>query len=256
MKTVILAGGLGTRLSEETELRPKPLIEIGGRPILWHVMKLYEAAGINDFVICGGFKNALIKMYFAMYHLQENDIQINTRTGAQRYLSSKTPEDWTVSVIDTGGSTMTGGRLKRVAPLIQDGTFCLTYGDGVTDLDIRSVIAFHKSHGRLATITAVPSPGRFGILELDEGNSVRHFLEKPHAEMGWINGGFFVLEPEVLNYIQDDDTVWERDPLERLAEDGQLVAYRHSGFWKPMDTLRDKRELETLWSEGAPWKTW
>ncbi len=255
MKTVILAGGLGTRLSEETDLRPKPLVEIGGRPILWHIMKMYEAAGIRDFVVCAGFKNALIKRYFALYHLQENDIEINTRTGELRYLSSKSPEDWTVAVIDTGAETMTGGRLKRIAHLVQDGTFCLTYGDGVSDLDIRAVIAFHRSHGRLATITAVPSPGRFGVLELD-GGSVNRFLEKPHAEMGWINGGFFVLEPDALAVIAGDDTVWERDPLERLAAEGQLMAYRHAGFWKPMDSLRDKRELEALWAAGAPWKTW
>jgi glucose-1-phosphate cytidylyltransferase len=255
MKAVILAGGLGTRLSEETDLVPKPLVEIGGRPILWHVMKLYAAAGLNDFVICAGYKASMIKRYFANYLLESNDIEINTATREIRYLTQKSPENWRVKVVDTGLSTMTGGRLKRVAPFL-DGTFCLTYGDGVTDLDIAKVINFHKSHGRLATVTAVPSPGRFGIIDMDDDEHVVRFHEKPDREMGWINGGFFVLEPRVIDYIGDDQTVWERQPLERLAADGELKAFRHMGFWKAMDTLRDKRDLEDLWLSGSPpWKT-
>jgi glucose-1-phosphate cytidylyltransferase len=253
MKAVILAGGLGTRLSEETDLIPKPLVEIGGRPILWHIMKMYEAAGIRDFIICGGYKASSIKRYFANYYLEENDVEIDTRTGELRFLSPQHLERWKVTIVDTGLNTLTGGRLKRVRPIIGNETFCMTYGDGVADLNIAETIAFHKAHGKLATITAVPSPGRFGILEFGSDNAVDRFLEKPHAEMGWINGGFFVLEPAVIDFIKDDTTVWERDPLELLAKQDQLRAYRHSGFWKPMDTLRDKRELETLWAEGAPW---
>ena len=255
MKAVILAGGFGTRLSEETDLLPKPLVEIGGRPILWHVMKIYEAAGVNDFVICAGYKASLIKRFFANYLLESNDIEINTATREIRYLTRKSPEDWSVKIVDTGLATMTGGRLRRVAPFL-DGTFCLTYGDGVTDLDIGEVIDFHKSHGRLATVTAVPSPGRFGIIDMDANERVVRFHEKPDREMGWINGGFFVLEPGVMDYIVDDQTVWERQPLERLAADGELKAFRHMGFWKAMDTLRDKRDLENLWLSGSPpWKT-
>ena len=256
MKAVILAGGFGTRLSEETDLVPKPLVEIGGRPILWHVMKLYAAAGLNDFVICGGYKASMIKHYFASYFLETNDIEIRTATREVRYLTPKSLDDWTVKIIDTGLNTMTGGRIKRVAPHLE-GTFCLTYGDGVANLDIAKVIAFHRSHGKLATVTSVPSPGRFGILDMDQHDSVSRFHEKPDAEMGWINGGFFVLERRVIDYIDADETVWERQPLERLAADGQLMAYRHPGFWKAMDTLREKRELEEMWASGsAPWKLW
>ncbi len=256
MKAVILAGGLGTRLSEETDLMPKPLVEIGGRPILWHIMKMYEAAGVCDFVICGGYKASSIKRYFANYYLEENDVEIDTKTGELRFLSPRHLEQWKVTVIDTGLNTMTGGRLKRVRSIIGNETFCLTYGDGVADLDIAKVIDFHKDHGKLATITAVPSPGRFGILEFGSDDEVDRFLEKPHAEMGWINGGFFVLEPAAIDFIENDSTVWERDPLEQLASKGELRAYRHAGFWKPMDTLRDKRELEALWTAGAPWRRW
>jgi glucose-1-phosphate cytidylyltransferase len=257
MKAVILAGGQGTRLAEETELRPKPLVEIGGRPILWHVMKIYAAAGVNEFVICAGYKSSMIKHYFANYYLEVNDIEINTSAGEVRSLTSRSPEEWKIAIVDTGLATMTGGRVKRVAPLLGSERFCLTYGDGVADLDVRKVIAFHKSHGRLATITAVPSPGRFGILSIVDGGGVNRFHEKPDAEMGWINGGFFVLEPGAIDYIDGDDTIWERDPLERLAADGQLMAYHHAGFWKPMDTLRDKRELEDLWTSGSPpWRIW
>jgi glucose-1-phosphate cytidylyltransferase len=257
MKAVILAGGLGTRLSEETELRPKPLVEIGGKPILWHIMKIYGAAGVTDFVICAGYKASLIKHYFANYYLEANDIEIKTTTGEIRYLTTQSREDWNITIVDTGLETMTGGRVKRVAPLLGPDSFCLTYGDGVADIDIRELIEFHKQHGRLATITAVPSPGRFGILDINDVGTVDRFHEKPDAEMGWINGGFFVLDPGVIEYIEGDDTVWERDPLERLARAGQLTAFRHTGFWRPMDTLRDRRELETLWASGSPpWKTW
>lgn len=256
MKAVILAGGVGTRLAEETDLRPKPLVEIGGRPILWHVMKMYDAAGFRDFIVCAGYKASQIKLYFANYYLEESDVEIDTQTGEIRYLAARALEKWKVTVVDTGLETMTGGRLKRIAPLITGATFCMTYGDGVADINFAALLDFHRRHGRLATVTAVPSPGRFGILELDDSNHVGRFLEKPHAEMGWINGGFFVLEPRVLEYVDGDETVWERTPLERLAADGQLMAFRHPGFWKPMDTLRDKRELEAMWSGGAPWRRW
>jgi len=256
IRAVILAGGLGTRLSEETDLRPKPLIEIGNYPILWHVMKIYEASGITDFVICAGYKASMIKRYFANYHLEVSDVEISIASGRIRYLNSNAFENWNVTVIDTGIETMTGGRIKRVAPLIGQQAFCMTYGDGVANLDMRALIAFHRGHGRLATVTAVPAPGRFGILDIDEERVVR-FHEKPESEMGWINGGFFVLEPGIIDYIEGDETIWERGPLERLAADGQLMCYRHADFWKPMDTLRDKRELERLWASGSPpWKRW
>ncbi len=257
MKAVVLAGGLGTRLSEETDLRPKPLVEIGGRPILWHVMKIYAANGFDEFVICAGYKASMIKHYFASYFLEANDVEITTATGQIRYLTSQPLEDWKITIVDTGLGTMTGGRLKQVASLLQGGTFCLTYGDGVGDIDVGRLIEFHKGHGRLATVTAVPSPGRFGILDIGHDSGVSRFHEKPDAERGWINGGFFVLEPGVMDFIDGDDTVWEQGPLQALAARGQLMAFRHSGFWKPMDTLRDKRELEGLWSSGAPpWKIW
>jgi glucose-1-phosphate cytidylyltransferase len=257
MKVVILAGGLGARLSEETELRPKPLIEIGGYPIVWHIMKIYEAAGLTDFVICGGYKASMIKRYFADYHLDTNDVEIDLATGAIHYLGTGRRENWKVIVTDTGLDTMTGGRLKRSAALLGGETFCLTYGDGIANVDMRKVIAFHRRHGRLATITAVPAPGRFGILDIDGEARVGRFHEKPEGETGWINAGFFVLEPAVVDYIASDRTMWEREPLEQLARDGQLAAYRHDGFWKPMDTLRDKRELDALWaSPSPPWKIW
>jgi glucose-1-phosphate cytidylyltransferase len=257
MKAVILAGGLGTRLSEETDLRPKPLVEIGGYPVLWHVMKIYEAADVTEFIICGGYKSSMIKRYFANYYLEANDIEIDLANGSVRYLGSSPREKWRVVIADTGLDTMTGGRLKRVAALVGNETFCLTYGDGVADLDLRKVVEFHRHHGKLATITAVPSPGRFGILDIVDNERVSRFHEKPESEMGWINGGFFVLEPRVMDYIDGDDTMWERQPLERLAREGQLVAYRHTGFWRPMDTLRDKRDLEALWASPAPpWKRW
>jgi glucose-1-phosphate cytidylyltransferase len=257
MKAVILAGGFGTRLSEETDLRPKPMVEIGGRPILWHVMKLYDVAGIREFIICAGYKAQYIKRYFADYFLHENDVEVELGTGAIRYLRRGSTEQWKVTIIDTGLETMTGGRLKRIASLVDDGAFCMTYGDGLSDLDIAETVAFHRRHGTLATVTAVPSPGRFGILDLAEDDRVQRFHEKPDAEMGWINGGFFVLEPGAIRYVDGDATTWEREPLEHLAAAGQLRAFRHTGFWKPMDTLRDKRELDALWASGrAPWQRW
>jgi glucose-1-phosphate cytidylyltransferase len=254
MKVVILAGGFGTRLAEETDLRPKPLVEIGGRPILWHIMRLYAAAGLNDFVICCGYKGSMIKRYFADYLKETSDFTIDMGSNGIEYLD-KVREDWRVTLIDTGLQTMTGGRIKRIAGHLEGKTFCMTYGDGVADLDIAALVAFHHEHGRQATVTTVPSPGRFGILDLGKGNTVTRFHEKPSNEMGWINGGFFVLEPSVIDQIEGDATIWERQPLEQLAAAGELQAFRHEGFWKPMDTLRDKRELEDLWASGkAPWK--
>jgi glucose-1-phosphate cytidylyltransferase len=256
MKTVILAGGMGTRLSEETDLRPKPLVEIGGRPILWHIMKIYENAGLNEFIVCCGYKGHMIKQYFIDYCLQASDIEVDLERNVVSYIRA-VKEKWRVSLIDTGIDTMTGGRIKRTESIINDEPFCLTYGDGVADIDINEVIKCHREHGRKATVTAVPSPGRFGILEMGKERKVTRFHEKPDNEMGWINGGFFVLEPSVFNYISTDDTVWERAPLEQLAAEGELTAYRHTRFWKAMDTLRDKRELDELWSVGgAPWKRW
>ena len=256
MKAVILAGGLGTRLSEETGIKPKPLVEIGGRPILWHVMKIYAAAGFSDFVICCGYKGHLIKSYFVNYFTENYDITVHLGENKIDFHGNAS-ERWSVTLVDTGLHTMTGGRIRRIAPFVKDETFCLTYGDGVTDLDIAKVVEHHRKQGRKATVTAVPSPGRFGILDLDDRGSVSRFHEKPDNEMGWINGGFFVLEPSVLDYIEGDETVWERDPLERLAAGGELAAFRHTGFWRPMDTLRDQRELETMWNGGnAPWKIW
>lgn len=254
MKAVILAGGFGTRLAEETDLRPKPLVEIGGKPILWHIMRIYAAAGITDFVVCCGYRGSMIKRYFAQYFLETSDLRVDLSTGDVEYLGSE-GQNWTVTLIDTGLETMTGGRLARVAPHVRDATFCLTYGDGVTDADPGAIVAHHRAHGKLATVTAVPSPGRFGILEMGDGDRVDAFLEKPSNEMGYINAGFFVLEPGALDYVRNGDrTVWEQEPLRDLASDGQLVAYRHDGFWRPMDSLRDKRELEAMWESGeAPW---
>lgn len=256
MKAVILAGGFGTRLSEETDLRPKPLVLIGGKPILWHIMNTYAAAGIKDFVICCGYRADMIKRYFAQYFMETSDMRVDLGTGSIEYINTS-GEDWTVTMIDTGLHTMTGGRVARVREHIGDETFCLTYGDGVTDADPAAIVAHHREHGRLATVTAVPSPGRFGILEFGEAGSVQAFLEKPNNEMGYINAGYFVLEPGAIDYIRGGDaTVWEQEPLRQLASDGELVAYRHEGFWRPMDTLRDKRELEAMWESGeAPWAT-
>jgi glucose-1-phosphate cytidylyltransferase len=256
VKVVILAGGLGTRLSEATEVKPKPLVEVGDHPILWHIMKMYAAHGFTDFVICCGYKAHMIKSYFVNYFTENYDITVHLGENKIDFHGDAS-ERWTVTLVNTGLHTMTGGRIKRIAPYIKGETFCLTYGDGVSDLDIRSVVDFHKSQGKTATVTAVPSPGRFGILDIGAGEQVTRFHEKPDNEVGWINGGFFVLEPSVFDYIEGDETVWERAPLERLAQDGQLSAFRHRGFWRPMDTLRDQRELEAMWNSGkAPWKIW
>lgn len=257
MKVVILAGGYGTRISEESSVRPKPMVEIGGRPILWHIMKIYSAHGLNDFIICCGYKGYLIKEYFANYFLHASDVTLDL--AAQRMEVHRTEaEPWRVTLIDTGDGTMTGGRLKRVRDHLGDETFCLTYGDGVSDVDIGALIEFHRSQNVLATLTAVQPPGRFGAFTLGEGETrVPAFHEKPAGDGAWVNGGFFVLEPGAIDYIRDDSTVWEREPMEALARDGQLAAYRHTGFWHPMDTLRDKIVLEELWQSGhAPWKVW
>lgn len=256
MKAVILAGGLGTRISEETHLRPKPMIEIGGKPILWHIMKMYSAHGVNDFVICCGYKGYVIKEYFANYFLHMSDVTFDMQANTMEVHQRKA-EPWRVTLVDTGESTLTGGRLKRVAEHIQgEEAFCFTYGDGVSDIDIRGEIEFHRAHGKLATIAAVQPPGRYGALQL-QGQQVTGFTEKPRGDGGLINGGFFVLSPKVLSLIDDDSSIWEARPLETLAKQGELRAWEHDGFWQPMDTLRDKTQLEQLWaSDTAPWKTW
>lgn len=256
MKAVILAGGLGTRITEETNLKPKPMIEVGGRPLLWHILKIYSAHGINDFVICCGYKGYVVKEYFANYFLHMSDVtfdlQKNSMTVHERHA-----EPWRVTLVDTGEATMTGGRLKRVARYLEgEDSFCFTYGDGVGDINISALIAFHKTQKVKATLSATLPPGRFGALTL-QGNKVRSFQEKPQGDGGMINGGFSVLSPQVIDYIKGDETVWEREPLETLAREGELAAYQHQGFWQPMDTLRDKIHLEELWLSGkAPWKAW
>lgn len=257
MKAVILAGGLGTRLSEETSVRPKPMVEIGGNPILWHILKTYSAHGINDFVICCGYKGFYIKEYFASYALRMSDVTVDLAKNQIDVHSAKA-EDWRVTLVDTGDATMTGGRLKRVADYLDDEAFCFTYGDGVADVDITELVRFHREQGRLATMTAVQPPGRFGALVLGaDESSIHSFNEKPDGDGAWVNGGYFVLEPNVLEYVDGDETVWEQEPLRALAHSGQLTAYRHTGFWQPMDTLRDKNLLEQLWLGGrAPWKVW
>lgn len=255
MKTIILAGGLGTRLAEETTIKPKPMVEIGGWPILWHILNTYAAHGFADFVIASGYRGEQIKQYFANYRFQTCDVTVAMGSGKVEISNGRTP-DWNVAITDTGLDTQTGGRVKRCAKWIENSTFMLTYGDGVGDIDIRALVAFHRAHGKLATITAVRPPARFGGLVFD-GNRVARFTEKPQAGEGWINGGFMVFEPRVLDYIEGDQTILERGPLERLAVDGQLMAFRHDGFWQPMDTLREKLLLENLWREGrAPWKIW
>lgn len=256
MKAVILAGGLGTRISEETHLRPKPMIEIGGKPILWHIMKSYSAHGVNDFVICCGYKGYIIKEYFANYFLHMSDVTFDMVHNRMEVHEQKA-EPWRVTLVDTGEDTMTGGRLKRVKEYLKDEeAFCFTYGDGVADVDIAASIAFHKAHGKLATVTAVLPPGRFGALAR-EGDAVRGFIEKPRGDGGWINGGFFVLSPKVIDYIATDSTSWELEPMAKLAAENQLHAFEHNGFWQPMDTLREKNLLEDLWASGeAPWKQW
>ena len=256
MKAVILAGGLGTRISEETYLKPKPMIEIGGKPILWHIMKMYSYHGINDFIICCGYKGYVIKEYFANYFLHMSDVTFDMANNRMEVHQQKA-EPWKVTLVDTGDETQTGGRLKRVAPYLEDEeAFCLTYGDGVSDVNIAELIAFHKAQKVKATLTATLPPGRFGALDFD-GKKIRSFKEKPKGDGAMINGGFFVLSPEVIHLIKDDTTVWERGPLETLASEGQLAAFQHAGFWQPMDTLRDKVHLEELWASGsAPWKVW
>lgn len=253
MKAVIFAGGLGTRISEESDLRPKPMVEIGGRPIIWHIMKHYASHGVNDFVICVGYKGYMIKEYFFNYYRHTSDFRINLGTGDYEVLNSDS-ENWNVTFIDTGLETQTGGRLKRVQKFLGNETFCLTYGDGLSNIDVTKEIAFHKSHGRLATVAAVQPPGRFATLGFNANDEVDSFREKIEDEVGWINGGYFVLEPGIFKYLEDDQTIWERKPLQSIATDGQLAAFKHDGFWKPMDTLREKRELEEIWATGnAPW---
>jgi glucose-1-phosphate cytidylyltransferase len=256
MRTVILAGGLGSRLGEETGSRPKPMVEIGGMPILWHIMKIYSAAGLNDFVICLGYKGYVIKEYFANYFLHNSDVTIDLAKN-DMVIHQSWSEPWRITLVDTGADTMTGGRLKAIRPYLNPGEpFCFTYGDGVADIDVGDLVKFHKSHGLRATITSVAPPGRFGALEFD-GDKVMSFREKPAGDGGQINGGFFVADPSVLDLIDSPDTIWEQGPLEKLAAAGELMAYRHEGFWQPMDTLRDKIHLEELWSSGkAPWKRW
>lgn len=255
MQAVILAGGFGTRMAEETVSKPKPMVEVGGMPLLWHIMKMYSAHGVNDFVICLGYKGYVIKEYFFNFFRHTSNVSVDLRTGEHQILGTNS-EPWRVKLIDTGSESMTGGRLRRVKDHL-DGTFCFTYGDGLSDIDITQEIAFHKAHGKPATVAAVQPPGRFGVLEIDEHKSVHSFKEKPSNEVGWINGGFFVLEPEVIDYIDSDQTSWEKEPLQRLAADNKLAAFHHRGFWKPCDMLRDKNELEALWAaDKAPWKSW
>ena len=256
MKAVILAGGLGTRISEETHLKPKPMIEIGGKPILWHIMKLYSAHGINDFVVCCGYKGYIIKEYFANYFLHMSDVTFDM-VNNEMQVHQRKAEPWRVTLVDTGEETLTGGRLKRVSDYVKDEeAFCFTYGDGVADINVSSLIDFHKTHGKLATVTAVQPPGRYGALNMQD-RLVKGFTEKPKGDGGWINGGFFVLSPKCLKYIQDDRSSWEGEPLTKLANDIELMAFEHGGFWQPMDTLREKNMLEDLWQSGkAPWKVW
>lgn len=256
IKVVILAGGFGTRLSEETILKPKPMVEIGEKPILWHIMKIYSACGFNDFIICLGYKGYIIKEYFANYFLHQNDVTIDMKNNSVEF-HQNTAEPWKLTLVDTGGNVMTGGRVKRIQKHVNDRTFMLTYGDGVGDIDVNKLLEFHKSHGKLVTVTSSMPSGRFGALNFGKNDVVKSFHEKPLGDRAWINAGFFVMEPGVFDYIKDDSTVLEREPLENLADDGELVAFKHHGFWKPMDTLRDKDELETLWDSGnPPWKAW
>lgn len=257
MKAVILAGGLGTRLSEETSLRPKPMVEVGGRPILWHIMKIYSSHGINDFVICCGYKGFVIKEYFMNYLLHRSDVTIDVKNNSMD-IHQNTAEPWKVTLVDTGDSSGTGGRLRRVKEYLDDETFCFTYGDGVSDVNVTEMLEFHKAQNTLATLTAVQPPGRYGAFRLSqEDDRILNFREKPKGDGAWINGGFFALEPKAIDYIEDDSVFWEEDPLSRIAEDGELAAYKHRGYWQSMDTLRDKNVLEGLWAKNeAPWKTW
>ena len=256
MKAVILAGGLGTRISELTEVRPKPMVEIGGKPILWHILKLYSHFGVNDFIICCGYKGYVIKEYFANYFLHSCDVTFDMKENKME-VHSKRVEPWKISLIDTGELTSTGGRLKRVKDYLDDSTFCFTYGDGLSDVDISEVIKFHKMHQKKATLTAIKPPGRYGALNIEDESNVIGFEEKPKGDGTWVNGGFFVLEPSVIDLISGDNIMWEKEPLENLAEEGQLEAFKHDGFWQPMDTLRDKNYLQNLWQKGTPpWKIW
>jgi glucose-1-phosphate cytidylyltransferase len=257
VKCVILAGGLGTRISEETALKPKPMIEVGGKPMLWHIMKIYAAHGVIDFIVCCGYRGYVIKEYFANYFLHMSDVTLDMRDNRMEVHQRKA-EPWRITLVDTGDKTLTGGRLKRVAPyLAGEELFFFTYGDGVADIDITRQTAFHRAHGRLATVTAVQPPGRYGALDLAKGDQVKGFIEKPRGEGGWINGGFFVLSPKVIDYVEGDDTSWEDKPLARLSAAGQLVAFKHDGFWQPMDTLREKNYLDALWEGGSPpWRKW
>ena len=255
MKAVILAGGLGTRISEETAVRPKPMVEVGGKPILWHIMKIYSAHGINEFVVCLGYKGYMIKEYFANYFLHMSDVTFDMQYNQMQIHQNKA-EPWHVTLVDTGESTQTGGRLKRVKKYLTDEDFCMTYGDGVGDVDITKLLAFHRAQKTLSTMTAMQPPGRFGAITI-EGQKVASFQEKPSGDGGWINGGYFVLSPKVLDYIEGDATLWEREPMERLAHEGQMSVFMHPGFWQPMDTLRDRNHLEALWTSGkAPWQIW
>ena len=256
MKVVILAGGFGTRISEESMVKPKPMIEIGGMPILWHIMKIYSAYGFNDFIICLGYKGYMIKEFFANYRLHMSDVTIDIKNGKME-THNDFSEPWKITLIDTGDNTMTGGRIKRIQPYIKDETFMLTYGDGVANINIKYLVNFHKKHRRYATLTAVKPPGRFGALAIEDQVEVTTFLEKPKGEGGYVNGGFFVLEPRIFDYISGDAAIWEREPLEKLASERQLLAYKHEDFWLSMDTLRDKNHLEDLWQRGnAPWRVW
>ena len=257
MKAVILAGGLGSRLSEETSLRPKPMVEIGGRPILWHIMKIYSSFGINDFIICLGYKGNMIKEYFANYFLYSADVTIDLANNTAKY-HRNVCEPWRVTLVDTGLDTMTGGRLRRVLPFVEDEEmFCFTYGDGLADVNVTALIEFHKQHGKMVSITATQPIGRFGALNINEDGTVLSFAEKPQGDRQWVNGGFLVLSPKVCAYLKDDTTIWEREPMETIALEGNVAAYKHSGFWHPMDTVHDKATLEALWNSGsAPWKVW
>lgn len=255
MKAVILAGGMGTRISEETQVRPKPMVEIGGRPVLWHIMKVYAHHGVRDFIVCLGYKGYVVKEYFANYFIHNSDVTFHLAENRVE-VHQRNAEPWNVTLVDTGEKTMTGGRLKRVKPYIGNETFCMTYGDGLADIDVGATIRFHEEQGRLATVTAVSPPGRFGMLTVED-RAITGFREKPAGDGARINGGFFVLSPKVIDYIAGDSTIWEREPLERLATEGQLSAFMHDGFWQPMDHLRDKIQLEEIWSTGrAPWKVW
>ncbi len=256
MKLVILAGGLGTRLSEETDIRPKPMVEIGGKPILWHIMNIYSYYGVNEFVVCLGYKGYLVKEYFANYFLHQSDVTIDLSNNQMKIHNTAT-ENWKITLVDTGQDTLTGGRIKRIQKYVNDETFCLTYGDGVGNVEIDKLVAFHKKNGKLCTVTSVQPTGRFGVLNINDDERVESFFEKRQEDSGWINAGFFVCEPKIFDYIKGDSTIWERDPLEGLASDGQLMAFKHKGFWKPMDTLKDKQDLNELWSSGtAAWKLW